>query len=108
MQHRVTKPLRQRAQGLEKAGGSDTVAARDVFSTGDAMSGKKPKNAAAADTRLAPGELGYLLARIEAEPVPERLLQLVLELQKALAERRLAADAASTGLAPGKRAEARL
>jgi hypothetical protein len=56
----------------------------------DAMSGEKPTDAAQADPAMVPGELGDLLRQIEKEPVPERLLELALKLQVALARRRAA------------------
>lgn len=71
------------------------------------MAGDKPGDAAKAGFAIAPGELGDLLERIEAEPVPERLLALAQELQKALAERRLAAEAVQDETAAGARTEAR-
>lgn len=37
---------------------------------------------------VAPGEFGHLLAEIEKEAVPERLLDLALQLQAALVRRR--------------------
>jgi hypothetical protein len=52
------------------------------------MSGDKPNDAAQADFAMVPGELGELLTQIELEPVPERLLELALKLQLALARQR--------------------
>lgn len=40
-----------------------------------------------------PGELGELLSQIEKETVPERLLELAVELQAALARRRVHEEA---------------
>jgi hypothetical protein len=53
------------------------------------MSGDTPAHAAEGDFAMMPGELSGLLEQIEAEPVPERLLQLALQLQKALADHRV-------------------
>jgi hypothetical protein len=72
------------------------------------MAGRKPKGAAESGHAIAPGELGDLLERIEAEPVPERLLVLAQELQKALAARRLAAEAGAGEKATKRRTEARV
>lgn len=70
------------------------------------MAGREPKGAAEAGFAIAPGELGDLLERIEAEPVPERLLALAQELQRALSARRLAAETAADETAGRARAEA--
>ena len=71
------------------------------------MAGEKPKGAAEAGFEIAPGELGTLLERIEAEPVPERLLVLAQELQKALSARRIASEATGEKAAK-RRSEARV
>ena len=55
------------------------------------MSGDRPEHAANGDVIMVPGELSELLAQIAAEPVPARLLDLALKLQKALAEHRIPA-----------------
>lgn len=72
------------------------------------MAGDKPSKAAEAGFAIAPGELGDLLEQIEAEPVPERLLALAQQLQKALAARRLAAEAGAGEKATKRRTEARV
>ena len=41
---------------------------------------------------VTPGELGHLLAEIEKEAVPERLLELALQRQAALVQRRREAE----------------
>lgn len=53
------------------------------------MSGDTPEHAENGDTIMVPGGLSELLAQIETEPVPARLLELALELQKALAQHRV-------------------
>lgn len=53
------------------------------------MSGDTPEHAANGDVMVVPGELSELLEQIEMEPVPERLLNLALQLQKALAQHRV-------------------
>ena len=63
------------------------------------MSGEKPTDAAQAEPAMVPGELGDLLRQIEQEPVPERLLELALKLQVALARRREAETARERALA---------
>lgn len=47
------------------------------------------KDAAQNDLVGIPAEITSILTAIEKEPVPERLLKLALELQEALAKRRL-------------------
>lgn len=53
------------------------------------MSGDTPEHAPSGDAIMVPGELSELLAQIATEPVPARLLELALELQKALVQHRI-------------------
>lgn len=54
------------------------------------------KGAAQNDLAGIPADISSILAAIEKEPVPDRLLKLALELQEALAKRRLAEQATQT------------
>ncbi|WP_274425841.1 hypothetical protein [Chelativorans sp. YIM 93263] len=59
---------------------------------------RDPRTPSARPTEVSSPDLGLLLEEIEKEPVPERLLELALTLQKRLAEKRRREESAG---APG-------